>query len=102
VATRYEQELERLSGLPRAQRFEQLMEFPTQHTFTAIGRATGLGEAMRQVLGAAGHAEVVLVERASASGTYLSLSFTVAVQTAQELDGLYLALEALPGLAYLL
>jgi putative lipoic acid-binding regulatory protein len=102
VATSYKQELERLSKLPRAERFEQLMQFPAQHTFTAIGRVAGFGEAMRQLLGDVGHGEVVLVERASANGRYLSLSFTIEVQSAQELDRMYLALEGLPGLAYLL
>lgn len=100
--SRYEEEARRLAGLPRAQRFEQLMSFPTDHTFTVIGRREGFSTALQTALSGAGHAEVCLVERQSARGNYLSLSFTIRVTSGDELDALYLLLEALPGVAYLL
>jgi putative lipoic acid-binding regulatory protein len=100
--SRYEDEAQRLAALPRAERFEQLLSFPTDHTFTVIGRRDGLADSLQRALAGAGHQEACLVERASAKGTYLSLSFTVRVQSGNELDALYLLLEALPGLAYLL
>lgn len=100
--SRYEEEARRLAGLPRAERFEQLLSFPTDHTFTVIGRSQGFADALQAALVAAGHAEVCLVERQSARGNYLSLSFTIRVGSGGELDALYLLLEALPGVAYLL
>jgi hypothetical protein len=46
--SRYEDEARRLSTLPRAERFEQLLSFPTDHTFTVIGRRSGFAEALKQ------------------------------------------------------
>lgn len=98
----YEKEAERLAGLPRAERFEALIEFPAAHTFKVIGRREGLSAAVQQALEGAGHPGVCLVERASAQGRYLSLTFTLEVSSGRELDELYGILERLPGLACLL
>ena len=102
MPSEYEKEAERLAALPRAQRFEELMDFPADHTFKVIGRSEGLAEVLQQALRGAGHPDVCLVERPSARGKYVSLTFTLEVASGQELDTLYLLLEALPGIAYLL
>ncbi len=99
---RYEEEARRLAALPRAARFEELLSFPTDHAFTVIGRRDGFADALASALSGAGHPEVCLVERRSAKGNYLSLSFTIRVASGAELDTLYALLEGLPGLAYLL
>jgi len=98
----YDKEAERLAALPRAERFEELIDFPVDHTFKVIGRREGLSEAVQQALAAVGRPDTCLVERPSAQGTYVSLTFTLAVASGRELDGLYTVLEALPGLAFLL
>ncbi len=102
MPSRYEEEAERLASLPRAERFEQLIDFPAAHTFKVIGRREGLCEEVQLALAGAGHAGVCLVERASAQGRYISLTFTLQVQSGQELDALYSILERLAGVAYLL
>lgn len=102
MPTKYEMESERLAKLPRAQRFEALIEFPTAHTFKVIGRNPGFAEQLKSALDGAGRREVCLVERPSARGTYASLTFVLAVNSGDELDGLYRLLEAMPGLVYLL
>lgn len=101
MPSRFEEEVERLARLSRAERFEQLISFPAEHTFKVIGRREGLCEEVQSALAGAGHAGVCLVERASARGRYISLTFTIEVQSGQELDALYSLLERLPGLAYL-
>ena len=101
VPTRYEQELERLSKLPRAERFEELVQFPTQHTFKVIGRSEGFSLAVEGLLRTSGHPEVLLIERPSSGGKYVSVTFTLGVESGAALDELYRALEQLPGLAYL-
>ncbi len=98
----YDKRAAELAGLPRAERFEALIDFPATHTFKVIGRSEGLFDALQQTLEQAGHSGVVPVERPSAQGRYVSLTFTLQVASGQELDALYTLLEGLPGLAYLL
>lgn len=100
--SRYEEEAQRLAALPRAERFEQLLSFPTDHSFTVIGRRDGLADSLQLALTGAGYPGACLAERQSAKGKYLSLSFTIRVKSGSELDAVYLLLEGLPGLAYLL
>ena len=102
MTSEYDKRAKELAELPRAQRFEELIEFPTAHTFKVIGRREGLLEALQRRLEQAGHPGVVPVERPSAQGRYISLTFTLEVASGTELDALYSLLEALPGLAYLL
>jgi putative lipoic acid-binding regulatory protein len=102
MSRRFEEEAARLAGLPRAERFACLIEFPTEHTFKVIGRAQGLGRALELALEGAGRPGVCLIERPSARGTYVSFTFTTGVASAAELDELYTLLEGLPGLACLL
>jgi putative lipoic acid-binding regulatory protein len=99
--TKYEAELERLSQLPRAERFEQLIAFPAQHLFKVIGRSR-CGEDVQRALRALGFGEVVVAERPSAKGKYLSVTFTLEVSDGRALDRVYQALEQLPDVVYLL
>jgi hypothetical protein len=102
MPTRYEQELERLRHLPRAERFEALIEFPAQHTFKVIGRSEGFSLAVEGLLRASGHRDVLLIERPSSGGKYVSVTFSLGVESGAALDELYRTLEQLPGLRYLL
>jgi len=99
---KYEEEAARLARLPRAERFEALIEFPTAHMFKVIGRAAGFVEAIEQTLIAAGHPGVALMHRPSSQGKFLSLTFTLQVASGAELDQLYTLLEGVSGLAYIL
>lgn len=99
---RYEQEAARLAKLPRAERFEELIDFPARHMFKIIGRSQGFCESVRAALGGLGFADVVFVERRSAQGRYTSLTFHLHVSSGERLDVIYSTLERLPGLAYLL
>ena len=98
---KYEAELERLSQLPRAERFDQLIAFPTEHLFKVIGRPRCTEEVQR-TLSALGFGEVVVAERPSAKGKYLSVTFTLEVADGRALDRVYQALEQLPDVVYLL
>ena len=100
--SRYEAESERLAGLPRAQRFEELIEFPARHLFKLIGHREGLSDAVMAALTALGYPDVILVERPSARGRYVSLTFDLYVEDGRRLDSVYCALERLPGLVFLL
>jgi putative lipoic acid-binding regulatory protein len=98
----FAEEAARLAGLSRAQRFAELITFPEKHMFKLIGRRDGFGRAVNQALGALGHENVVLIERRSATGRYVSLTFEISVASAGSLDALYSALEQIPGLVYVL
>ena len=98
----YERERQRLSGLPRAERFESLLEFPCQHLFKVIGAPTGLTDRIRGVMAHQGHPDGVLVERPSKGGKWLSVSVELTVTSGAELDRLYTALEGLEGVRFLL
>jgi putative lipoic acid-binding regulatory protein len=101
MKSRYEHEAERLAKLPRAARYDELLRFPAELTFKAIGRAAGFREAVRRVLDEAGHAGTRLDERRSGAGTYVAITFTIDVASGAEIDELYTRLEVLPGLAFL-
>ncbi|MCC6747583.1 MAG: DUF493 domain-containing protein [Deltaproteobacteria bacterium] len=98
----YEREAQRLAKLPRAERFEELLEFPQSYMFKVIGHTDGLCDAIRGVLAALGHPNVILVERPSAQGKYTSVTFGVPVASGKELDEAYQAFEKLPGVRYML
>ena len=99
---RYEKAAARLAELPRAERFEELIDFPARHMFKAIGQSRGFASAIRSTLASLGHSGIVLVERPSAKGTYTSISFELEVNSGERLDTIYSALERVAGLAYLL
>ena len=100
--SKFDQEAQRLSKLPRAERFDELLDFPTEFTFKVIGRGKGFFQAVRSVLDGLGHANVILVERPSAKGRYSSVSFSLVVESGAMIDSTYRALEALPELILLL
>jgi putative lipoic acid-binding regulatory protein len=99
---KYEKEAARLAELSRAERFEELIDFPARHLFKVIGRRTGFAAQVRRALDALGFGDVIPVERHSAGGRFVSLTFEVQVSSGEHLDSVYLALEQLPDLAYLL
>ena len=91
-----------MAKLPRAERFEQLIDFPTRHQFKIIGRrGGGISEAVQQKLRELGFDNVIPVERASSKGRYVSVTVEVQVSSGQILDQIYIELEALPDLLYL-
>lgn len=98
----FDKESARLAKMPRAERFKELIEFPTCHSFTLIGHSSGFSDAVQSILIAAGHSGVVFMERPSAKGRYVSLTFQIKVQSGEDLDALYSAFEKTPGLAYIL
>lgn len=98
----FEKERERLSKLPRAQRFEELIDFPTRHVFKVIGPREGLSLAVRKTLSSLGfNHHVTLVERYSSSGKHCSLTFELEVASGAKLDAIYTALERMEGVSYL-
>ena len=98
----YEKEAARLAKLPRAERFEELIDFPARHMFKLIGQRQGLSGAVRAALAKLGFTDVIFVERQSAQGRYASLTFHLQVNSGERLDAVYSTLERIPGVAYLL
>lgn len=90
-----------MATLPRAERFEELLDFPCEHTFKVIATPEGLEQQVRGVLSLQGQPNPVISERPSSSGRWLSLSVTVQVASGAELDRLYTTLEGLQGLKFL-
>lgn len=97
---RFEERAAELARLPRAERFEQLIEFPTRHLFKVIGPREGLHDAVHRLLQGLGFPDVIIVERPSAGGRHASLTFELSVSSGQELDQIYIALEGVRGVAY--
>ncbi|MBW2735166.1 MAG: DUF493 domain-containing protein [Deltaproteobacteria bacterium] len=102
MPSEYEQESQRLSKLPRAERFDELVDFPTDFTFKAIGRGADFSQKVREVLDAKGYGDVVLMERPSKKGNFVSVTFSLEVHDGVAIDMMYTALEGLEDLAYLL
>lgn len=102
MASEYDKRAAELAKLPRAERFEALIEFPTKHTFKVIGKTSGFCDALEDLLEKSGFGKPLLVERPSKGGRFISLTFTLPVNDGQQLDDLYEALAQLPGIAYLL
>jgi uncharacterized protein len=102
MTTEYDKRAAELAKLPRAERFEKLIEFPTKHTFKVIGKSAGFSKALEDLLEDRGFDKTLLVERPSKGGRFISLTFTLPVQDGEELDKLYDGLANLPGIAYLL
>lgn len=101
MVSKYEREVVRLSKLPRAERYDELMDFPASYTFKVIGRTVGFPEAVTFALDAAGRTGVRLEERHSGQGKYVAITFTLSMSSGKEIDEIYTRLEALPGLAFL-
>jgi putative lipoic acid-binding regulatory protein len=97
----YEQEAKRLAALPRAQRFEELIEFPTKHMFKIIGKRGEIGADVQATLTSLGFPPVLPIERHSAKGRYVSITLELNVESGEQLDAIYTALEQLEGVKYL-
>ena len=97
----YERERARLALLPRAERFEELIRFPTRHLFKVIGAREGLSVEVRKALAGLGYRDVILVERHSSGGRHLSLTFELDVDSGALLDAIYSALEQIEHVSYL-
>lgn len=99
----FETERARLAKLPRAARFDELLDFPTRHLFKVIGPKEGLSVEVRRALSSLGFGEhLMMTERYSSSGWYLSLTFELEVVSGQQLDDIYRALEAIDNASYVL
>lgn len=102
MSSEYEREALRLSKLSRAERFDELLSFPTRFSFKAIGRGDDFGDIIKKLLITEGYGEVVLMERPSKKGNYISVTFTLEMVDGAAIDTVYKALESLDELAYLL
>lgn len=102
MPTEYDRESLRLSKLTRAERFDELLSFPTSFAFKAIGRGEGFGKQVKSLLDSEGYAGVVLMERPSKKGNFVSVTFTLEVENGAAIDAIYKVLETLDDLAYLL
>jgi len=101
VHEEYEREAARLRSMTRAQRFEELIEFPTRHMIKAIGKQDEVGPEVQRVLATLGFEGLVPVERQSAKGRYVSITFELQVESGAQLDEIYTALEQVPSVRYL-
>ena len=80
---------------------EEFIQFPTRHTFKAIGHHTrkfseDVRKAARRVMGE--ERTIELRTRLSAKAAYVSVSVAVNVESAHELHATYAALRALEGI----
>jgi putative lipoic acid-binding regulatory protein len=92
-----------LAGLAPAERYERLIDFPTDHPFKVIGKADqAFTDALRAALDGLGYAEAPLVPRFSSSANYAAYTVTLTVPTGAAMVRIYEVLGALPGLKYLL
>lgn len=98
----FERRAAELAKLPRAERFDQLLEFPTDYTFKVIGLGASFWQDVRALLDKHDRSGVVLEEKSSAKGKYTSISFSITVANGSEIDQMYQLLESLDKIAYLL
>ena len=101
MTSSYEERAKSLEGLPRAERFDALLEFPTEHLIKTIGRGESLRSELDRTLASLGFTGIDVSERKSSGGRYLSCSFRLDVHSGGQLDTVYTALEQLPGLTHL-
>ncbi len=92
-----------LAKLPPAERYEALIDFPTDHTFKVIGAADqAFVDAVRAALTDLGFPEAQLATRYSSGQKYVSITFDLRVETGAQLAAVYERLATLPGLQYVL
>jgi len=92
-----------LAKLRPAERYEALIDFPTDHTFKVIGAADqAFVDAVRAALAGAGFPDAALATRYSSGQKYVSITFELRVDTGAQLADLYERLSTLPGLQYVL
>jgi putative lipoic acid-binding regulatory protein len=92
-----------LAALSPAERYERLIDFPTDHPFKAIGSADqAFADRLRAALDALGYADVALQPRFSRGANYAAYTLTLHVTNGASMVRIYEVLGALPGLKYLL
>ena len=92
-----------LAGLSPAERYERLINFPTDHGFKIIGAAEqSFTDSLRAALGALGYPEAELRPRYSSGTRYVSYTVVLRVADGAAMVRIYDALNGLPGLKYLL
>jgi len=100
--SRFDRASAELAQLPRAERFERLLDFPNEFTFKAIGKGEDFWRHVRTVLDETGYPDVIVLERPSARGRYCSITFKINVESGETIDRIYRSLELIPTLVYLL
>lgn len=98
----YEKAAKELAKLPRAERYQSLLTFPNRFAFKAIGNGAAFGQEIRELLDNLGHHDVIVIERPSKKGKYLSITFTLEVSSGQEIDDMLKKIEALKELKLVL
>ncbi|HEY3356534.1 MAG TPA: DUF493 domain-containing protein [Polyangia bacterium] len=92
-----------LAKLPPAERYERLIDFPTDHSFKIIGSSEqSFADAVKATLAQVGYPEAELVTRYSSGQKYVSIGFVLRVETGARLVELYERLTAVPGAQYVL
>jgi uncharacterized protein len=92
-----------LAGLDPAERYERLIDFPTDHPFKVIGAAEqSFADGLRAALDDLGHRDAVLQPRYSSGANYVAYTVTLRVASGAAMVRIYEVLGALPGLKYLL
>jgi hypothetical protein len=92
-----------LAGLSPAERYERLIDFPTDHPFKVIGAADqSFTDHLRAALGELGYPDAALQPRYSSGARYVAYTITLRVATGAALVRIYEVLGRLPGLKYLL
>jgi putative lipoic acid-binding regulatory protein len=92
-----------LAGLPPAERYERLIDFPTDHNFKVIGKAEqAFTDALRATLDALGYADVALQPRYSSGANYVAYTVTLRVENGAAMVRIYDELGGVAGLKYLL
>lgn len=92
-----------LAKLPPAERYERLIEFPTDHMFKAIGSANqAFADAVRAALAELGYPDASLSVRFSSGARYAAITVELHVESGARLVEVYERLRKVPGLQYLL
>ncbi|TNF24805.1 MAG: DUF493 domain-containing protein [Deltaproteobacteria bacterium] len=99
--TTYDEEAARLAALPRAQRFEELMDFPQRYALKLIGGGA-LEPQVLDALAAIGVTPAEVKRRASSKGNYTALTVEVDVVDGADLDRVYTAVEGLEAIRFML
>ncbi len=92
-----------LAGLPPAERYERLIDFPAEHTFKVIGSAEqAFTDGLRAALAELGYLEIALQPRYSSGAKYVAYTVTLTVADGAAMVRIYEVLGGLAGLKYLL
>jgi putative lipoic acid-binding regulatory protein len=102
VTSEYDKAAAELAKLSRAERYDSLLEFPADFSFKAIGEGAEFSDAVRRLLDEGGHRDAIVVERPSKKGRFVSITFSLCVQSGAEIDAMYTRLETLDDLKMVL